>query len=92
MAKTTKSVTKDILDVDFEDVTKSKDFDDDGYEEGKSKDRELMAKKEDDTVKGYFGKGGVIYKGKAKDYPGVTSIIKRNRAKVVPINLNKKNK
>jgi len=92
MAKTTKSVTKDILDVDFEDVTKSKDFDDDGYEEGKSKDRELMAKKEDDTVKGNFGKGGVIYKGKAKDYPGVTSIIKRNRAKVVPINLNKKNK
>ena len=51
-----------------------------------------MAKKEDDTVKGNFGKGGVIYKGKAKDYPGVTSIIKRNRAKVVPINLNKKNK
>jgi|TARA_R100001129_G_scaffold185741_1_gene174930 hypothetical protein len=92
MAKTTKSVTKDILDVDFEDVTKSKDFDDDGYEEGKSKDRELMAKKEDDTVKGNFGKGGVLYKGKAKDYPGVTSIIKRNRAKVVPINLNKKNK
>jgi hypothetical protein len=77
MAKTTKSVTKDILDVDFEDVTKSK---------------ELMAKKEDDTVKGNFGKGGVLYKGKAKDYPGVTSIIKRNRAKVVPINLNKKNK
>ena len=33
--------------------------------------------------------GGV---GKAKDYPGVTSIIKRNRAKVIPINLNKKNK
>lgn len=90
MAKTTKSVTKDILDVDFEDVTKSKDFDDDGYEEGKSKDRELMAKKEDDTVKSNFGKGGVLYKGKAKDYPGVTSIIKRNRARVVPINLNKK--
>ena len=92
MAKTTKEVTKDILDVDFEDTGKAKVFDDDGYEEGKSKDRELMAKKEDDTVKGNFGKGGVIYKGKAKDYQGVTSIIKRNRAKVVPINLNKKNK
>ena len=90
MAKTTKSVTKDILDVDFEDVTKSKDFDDDGYEEGKSKERELVAKKEDDTVKGNFGKGGVLYKGKAKDYPGMSNIIKKNKTKVIPININKK--
>ena len=35
MAKTTKDVTKEILDVDFEDTTKAKMLDDDGYEEGK---------------------------------------------------------
>ena len=63
--------------------------DDDGYEEGKSKDREMIAKK-DETVKDNFGKGGVIYKGKAKNYPGISNIIKRNKQKVIPINLNKK--
>tara|TARA_Y100000114_G_scaffold98924_1_gene92128 strand:- start:1934 stop:2209 length:276 start_codon:yes stop_codon:yes gene_type:complete len=90
MAKTTKEVTKDILDVDFEDTGKAKVFDDDGYEEGKSKDREMMAKKPTGTVKDNFGKGGVLYKGKAKDYPGMSNIIKRNKLKVVPININKK--
>jgi len=40
MAKTTKEVVKDIMDVDFEDTGKAKVFDNDGYEEGKSKDRE----------------------------------------------------
>jgi len=89
MAKTTKDVTKEILDVDFEDTSKAKMLDDDGYEEGKSKERELIAKK-DETVKDNFGKGGVIYKGKAKDYPGISSIIKKNKQKVIPINLNKK--
>ena len=39
--KTREDVTKDILDVDFENVSKEKSFDDDGYEEGKSKDREM---------------------------------------------------
>ena len=38
--KKTKEVVKDIMDVDFEDTGKAKVFDDDGYEEGKSKDRE----------------------------------------------------
>ena len=52
-------------------------LDDDGYEEGKSKERELMAKK-NETVKEHFGKGGVIYKGKAGDYPGISNIIKKN--------------
>jgi len=33
MAKNTKEVTKDILDVEFEDISKSKLFDDDGYME-----------------------------------------------------------
>ena len=88
--KTTDTVVKDMMSVDFENTSKSKDFDDDGYEEGKSKERELVAKKEDDTVKGNFGKGGVLYKGKAKVYPGISSIIKKNKTKVVPININKK--
>ena len=89
MVKTTKDVTKEILDVDFEDTTKAKMLDDDGYEEGKSKDREMIAKK-DELVKDHFGKGGVIYKGKVKDYPGISKIIKRNKDKVIPININKK--
>ena len=89
MAKTTKDVTKEILDVDFDDTSKDKMFDDDGYEEGKSKDREMIAKK-DELVKDHFGKGGVIYKGKVKDYPGISKIIKRNKNKVIPININKK--
>jgi hypothetical protein len=89
MAKTTKDVTEEILDVDFEDTSKAKMLDDDGYEEGKSKDRELIAKK-NELVKDNFGKGGVIYKGKAKDYPGISRIIKKNKDKVIPINLNKK--
>ena len=38
--KKTKEVVKDIMDVDFEDTGKAKVFDDDGYEEGKYKDRE----------------------------------------------------
>ena len=93
MAKTTKDVTKEILDVDFEDTSKAKMLDDDGYEEGKSKERELMAKK-NETVKEHFGKGGVIYKGKAGDYPGISNIIKKNKNKVIPINIGpgKKNK
>ena len=40
MKKTREDVTKEILDVDFDDTTKAKVFDDDGYEDGKSKDRE----------------------------------------------------
>lgn len=39
--KKTKEVVKDIMNVEFENTSKSKDYDDDGYEEGKSKDREI---------------------------------------------------
>jgi hypothetical protein len=35
-------------------------------------------------------KGGVLYKGKAKDYPGISAILKKKKAKVIPININKK--
>ena len=43
------------------------------------------------TVAEHFGKGGILYKGKAKDYPGISNIIKKNKLKVIPINI-KKNK
>ena len=41
--KDTKEVTKEILDVAFDNTSKAMDFDDDGYEEGKSKEREMVA-------------------------------------------------
>ena len=92
MKKTREDVTKDILDIDFEDVGKAKAFDDDGYEEGKSKDREMkMADVSDkDKLSDYKPKGGLLYKGKAKDYPGAANLIKKTKAKVIPINLGKK--
>ena len=40
MAKTTKEVTKDILDVEFENISKSKLFDDEGYMEDQDSSRE----------------------------------------------------
>jgi hypothetical protein len=40
-----------------------------------------------DKVKDHFGKGGLLYKGKAKDYPGITKIIKKNKLKIIPINI-----
>ena len=39
------------------------------------------------TVAEHFGKGGILYKGKAKDYPGITKIIKKNKLKIIPINI-----
>jgi hypothetical protein len=94
MKKTREDVTKEILDVDFEDTTKSKMFDDDGYEEGKSKDREMMMAEvsDKDKLSDYKTKGGLLYKGKSKDYPGAAALIKKTKAKVIPINLGKKNK
>ena len=40
MAKTTKEVTKDILDVEFENISKAKLFDDEGYMEDQDSSRE----------------------------------------------------
>ena len=59
MAKTTESVTQDIMDVEFEDTSKAKYIDDDGYEEGKSKTRELIeeALKEGDPKDFMFKRG-----------------------------------
>ena len=93
MKKTREDVTKEILDVDFDNTSTSKVFDDDGYEEGKSKDREMMMADVFDKDKlSDYTKKGISYKGKAKDYPGAAALIKKSKAKVIPINLGKKNK
>ena len=39
------------------------------------------------TLAEHFGKGGKIYSGKDKDYPGTTGIIKKNKLKIIPINI-----
>jgi hypothetical protein len=88
MKKTREDVTKEILDVDFDDTTKAKVFDDDGYEEGKSKDREMTANASvSDTYK-----GGLLYKGKAKNYTSAADLIKKKEAKIIKLNPNKKKK
>jgi len=70
-------------EVEFENTSKAKIIDDDGYEEGKSKDREMTANAAvSDTYK-----GGVLYKGKAKDYTSASDIINKKKAKVIPINI-----
>ena len=35
-------------------------------------------------------RGGLLYKGKAKDYPGIKKILEKKKAKVIKINLDKK--
>jgi hypothetical protein len=88
MRKTREDVTKEILDVDFDDTTKAKVFDDDGYEDGKSKEREMTANASvSDTYK-----GGLLYKGKAKNYTSAADLIKKKEAKIVKLNPNKKKK
>ena len=49
MAKTTKEVTKDILDVEFENISKAKLFDDEGYMEDQDSSREDDMEDEEDT-------------------------------------------
>ena len=48
MVKTTKEITKDILDVEFENVSKSKLFDDEGYMEDQDSSREDDMEEDDD--------------------------------------------
>ena len=43
MPKDRKEIEKEIMEVEFENTSSSKDYDDDGYEEGKSKEREMSA-------------------------------------------------
>ena len=73
---------------EFENTSKAKIIDDDGYEEGKSKEREMVADiSNKDKLSDYLTKGGKVYSGKAKDYPGVKNILKGKKSPVIPINL-----
>jgi hypothetical protein len=73
---------------EFENTSKAKMIDDDGYEEGKSKEREMVADiSGKDKLSDYLTKGGKIYSGKAKDYPGVKEILNQKKSPVIPINI-----
>ena len=73
---------------EFENTSKAKMIDDDGYEEGKSKEREMVADiSNKDKLSDYLTKGGKVYSGKAKDYPGVKNILKDKKSPVIPIKL-----
>lgn len=73
---------------EFENTSKAKMIDDDGYEEGKSKEREMVADiSGKDKLSDYLTKGGKLYSGKAKDYPGVKEILKDKKSPVIPIKL-----
>ena len=73
---------------EFENTSKARMIDDDGYEEGKSKDREMVADiSGKDKLSDYLTKGGKIYSGKAKDYPGIKNILRDQKSPVIPIKL-----
>ena len=88
MAKKTKDVVKDIMDVDFEDTSKARMIDDDGYEEGKSKDREMTANA---ATTGNKKPLNVIRQSgnKAGSFKSVSDLLKRP-AKVIQIDGSKK--
>ena len=86
--KTRKEVTKEILDVDFENIGTAREFDDDGYEEGKSKEREMTANAASGNKKSL---NIVPQKGnKAGKFKSVTDLLKKP-AKVIQIDGSKKN-
>jgi hypothetical protein len=81
-------MTKKEITEEFENTSKAKIIDDDGYEEGKSKEREMVADiSGKDKLSDYLTKGGKIYSGKAKDYPGVKEILNQKKSPVIPIKL-----
>ena len=90
MKKTREDVTREILDVDFDDTTKAKVFDDDGYEEGKSKDREMTANAATSTNKKSLN---VIKQSgnKAGKFRSVSDLLKR-KAKIIQIDGSKKDR
>ena len=63
---------------DFIATKAEKTFDDDG-------------KTVDANVSSHY-RGGLLYKGKAKDYPGISEILKKKKAKVIKIDIGKKKK
>ena len=79
---------KEMVQEEFENTSKAKIIDDDGYEEGKSKEREMVADiSGKDKLSDYLTKGGKIYSGKAKDYPGIKNILRDQKSPVIPIKL-----
>ena len=81
-------MTKKEITEEFENTSKAKIIDDDGYEEGKSKEREMVADiSGKDKLSDYLTKGGKIYSGKAKDYPGIKEILNQKKSPVIPIKL-----
>ena len=85
MVKNTKEVTKDILDVEFENISKEKLFDDKGYMEDQDSSREdndddmedveevaevvPISKEKSPLEKDVYGPGGRFEKYKNKDKP-----------------------
>ena len=67
-------------DNDFVATKAEKTFDDDGN-----------TQVADANVSSNF-RGGLLYKGKAKDYPGITKILEKKKAKVIKIDIGKKKK
>ena len=65
-------------DNDFVATKAEKSFD----EEGKTVDANVSSSY----------KGGLLYKGKAKDYPGAAELLKKKSAKIIKIDINKKKK
>ena len=63
-------------DNDFVATKAEKSFD----EEGKTVDANVSSSY----------KGGLLYKGKAKDYPGAAELLKKKSAKIIKIDINKK--
>ena len=61
------------------------------YSNKTSKNTKVAKINKKSTVAEHFGKGGLLYKGKLKNYSGTSSIIKKNKLKIIPINI-KKNK
>ncbi len=67
---------KENDDNDFVATKAEKSFD----EEGKTVDANVSSSY----------KGGLLYKGKAKDYPGAAALLKKKSAKIIKIDINKK--
>ena len=51
------------------------------YSNKTSKNTKVAKINKKSTVAEHFGKGGILYKGKAKDYPGAKEIIRRKKLK-----------
>ncbi len=67
---------KENDDNDFVATKAEKSFD----EEGKTVDANVSSSY----------KGGLLYKGKAKDYPGAAALLKKKSAKIIKIDIDKK--